>query len=388
MKIYERRTSSLFLDNLYKESKCGFPETFVEYKEEKITNFNNLLPIAFYLPQYYPIPINNKNWGYGFTEWTNVTRAQPQFIDHYQPHRPERFGYYDTRIPDLLSEQSKLAHCYGIGAFCFYYYCFQGEAELEYPIKVYACNSKVYLPFCLCWANENWTKRWDGKEDEILVEQKYGSGLMKDIIRKISSYFEVSNYLKIENRPIVIIYNPSAVPSISILVNEWREYCYKKNIANPYIIGAKTFNADNKILNHGLDGIMEFPPHGINIPPINMSNKLINFSFKGRVHNIKDYIEYIKDNPPDKIFRGAFPSWDNTSRALESAKIFIETTPTNFELWCDIIAKYTLSTFDDSKRFFFINAWNEWGEGAHLEPDRKYGYAYLQALRNILNKKF
>lgn len=388
MKIYEREVSKILLDTLYKENQYVIPDTFVDYSEELIINSKNILPIAFYLPQYYPVEINNKNWGAGFTEWSNVTRALPQFIGHYQPHRPEKFGYYDTRIPNLLLEQACLAQSYGVGAFCFYYYCFQGKTELEHPIKNYAKSTNASLPFCLCWANENWTKRWNGQEQDILLEQKYDTHFTDNFISKISAYFDIPHYLKVEERPVVLIYNPSAIPNVKHLITCWREYCYKKNIQTPFIIGAKTFNVQYNILESGFDALMEFPPHGIKIPIVNMGDKLTNPDFKGKIHNIRDYIEFIQNNPPDKIYRGVFPSWDNTSRVLELSKIFTETTPANFEHWCDIVIKYTISKFDTSSRLLFINAWNEWGEGAHLEPDKKYGYAYLQALRNSLNKNF
>lgn len=387
MKIYNRELLSSIVDNLYNVNPNTSPDTYVQYREESIINNHNILPVAFYLPQYYPIEINNIHWGEGFTEWSNVTRAVPQFVGHYQPHQPEKFGYYDTRIPNLLLEQALLAHKYGLKAFCFYYYYFQGKTELEYPLKIYANSTDAILPFCLCWANENWTRKWDGRENEILLQQKYDIHYLKDFITKISTYFSLPHYFKIKGRPLVLIYNPSAIPNLDVFITLWREHCYKNNIFNPYIIGAKTFDAEYDILNYGLDALMEFPPHGIKTSKINIGDKLLNPNFKGTIYSIKDHIEFIKQGIPFKIYRGVFPSWDNTSRVLERAKIFIDTEPDVFENWCDLVIDYTISEFDASSRLLFVNAWNEWGEGAHLEPDKKYGYAYLQVLRNCLNKK-
>lgn len=384
MQIYDRRIIESYIEELYKSRERRRSDVFIDFKNIKINNRTNIKPIAFYLPQFYPTVINDKNWGKGFTEWNNVTSALPQFIGHYQPHFPERFGYYDLRNPNILLEQSQLAQNYGIQAFCFYYYYFQGKTELEAPIITYNKHTDIELPFCLCWANENWTRRWDGQNKNILLEQKYDVCFQEDFMIRVTSYFQSEKYLRINDRPVFLIYNAAAIPDISSFIDKWREYCYRKKINNPYFIAARTFTTDFSILSHGIDELVEFPPHGIKLPPVDINSVIVNSKFCGKVYNIKQWVdEYI---PEKRIIRGVFPSWDNTSRMQHNAKIFIGTLPSVFEHWCDVTIRYTVENYPENFRLLFINAWNEWGEGAHLEPDKRFGYAYLQALANSINK--
>ncbi|MBQ9198795.1 MAG: glycoside hydrolase family 99-like domain-containing protein [Lachnospiraceae bacterium] len=241
MKVYDRNNIQKGLEQLYAYNIYEKPTTFVEYQPKQIQNQNFLKPIAFYLPQYYATKINDKNWGAGFTEWTNVAKAVPQYLGHYQPHIPERLGYYDLRYVDIMERQSHLAAEYGLFGFCFYYYFFQGKTQLELPLLNYAYNQNIKFPFCLCWANENWTRKWDGKKQYILLEQKYEKKDMLNFISKISNYFFCENYIRVNNRPLLIIYNAMEIPDLDYYIKLWRDYCIKTGIGDIYLVCAKTF---------------------------------------------------------------------------------------------------------------------------------------------------
>lgn len=386
MKIYERNVLPELLKQLYKNNIYSISPDFVPYTGHSITNKENLKPVAFYLPQYYPTAINNQNWGKGFTEWTNVARAVPQYIGHYQPHIPELFGYYDLRNVEIMEEQCRLAQNYGIYGFCFYYYYFSGESQLEQPLINYVNNSSIQFPFCLCWANENWTRKWDGRQQEILLKQTYDDKYMKDFISKIVGYLSNDNYIKIGNRPVLIIYNAQTIPNLGYYIDFWKNYCIQHGLGEIYLMCAKTFGLSDIHIINMFDACVEFPPHAIRLQSRIDYSKLTNPDFCGSVYHISDYIKQIPEETAYPIFRTAFPSWDNTARVGAHGKIFADATPDTFEMWLQKIIKETIDKHSPNTRFFFINAWNEWGEGAHLEPDRKYGYAYLKCLQKCIER--
>lgn len=386
MKIYERNVLGKQLKQLYNYNIYNTPSTYVPYIQHSITNKANLKPVAFYLPQYYPTVINNQNWGNGFTEWTNVARAIPQYLGHYQPHIPEQLSYYDLRNQEIMEDQCRLAGNYGIYGFCFYYYYFSGETQLELPLINYTNNSNINFPFCLCWANENWTRKWDGHQQEVLLEQTYDNKYMKDFIARVTKYFLNDNYIKINNRPILIIYNAKAISNLEYYLEYWRNYCRQNGFGEVFLICAKTFGLNDLHIINLFDACVEFPPHDIHSPLRIDYSKLTNPDFCGSIYHIIDYIKKIPEDVPYCIFRCAFPSWDNTARVGKKGKIFADTSPDTFEVWLEKIINDTIKNHSSEARFLFINAWNEWGEGAHLEPDRKYGYAYLECLQKCIER--
>lgn len=386
MKIYERDVLRKQLKQLYDYNIYSTPSTYVPYTQHSVINKANLKPVAFYLPQYYPTAINNQNWGNGFTEWINVARTIPQYLGHYQPHIPELLGYYDLRNEEIMEEQCRLAMNYGIYGFCFYYYYFSGETQLELPLINYANNSKIQFPFCLCWANENWTRKWDGRQQEVLLEQTYDNKYMKNFIVRVTKYFSKDNYIKINNRPILIIYNAKAINNLEFYLDYWRNYCIKKGFGEVFLICAKTFDLNNLDIINMFDACVEFPPHDIHTKPRIDHSRLTNSDFCGSIYHILDYLRKKPEAVPYRIFRCAFPSWDNTARVGKRGKIFADASPDTFEIWLQRIISDTIRNYSTETRFFFINAWNEWGEGAHLEPDRKYGYAYLECLLNCIER--
>lgn len=388
MQIYNRAITNRLLNQLYNNDFYNISSSYVSKTTKEILNPYSLKPIAFYLPQFYPTEINNINWGKGFTEWNNVARAIPQYYGHYQPHIPECFGYYDLRNFSIMEEQSQLAKEYGVFGFCFYYYFFKGKTQLEYPIKNFCQNIHNNFPFCLCWANENWTRKWDGKSAEILLEQTYEPHYMKLFIEKVSRYMVMDNYIRIKKRPMLIIYNAQSIVDLVSTIEHWRKYCRDNGIGDIFLVCAQTFGLENHIdIIKLFDACVEFPPHAIHLKNRIDYSTLTNTNFQGKVYHIKDYIDTIEDKSAYPLFRCAFPSWDNTSRVMQNAKIFSDACPDTFRIWLDKIVQFTIKEHLPESRFFFINAWNEWGEGAHLEPDRKYGYAFLDILRNSLKQE-
>jgi FkbM family methyltransferase len=342
--------------------------------------------IAFYLPQYHPIPENDHWWGKGFTEWTNVSKAVPQFAGHYQPHLPGELGFYDLRLREVQRRQVELAKKYGIHGFCIYYYWFDGKRLLEQPLDNFVSDPEIDFPFCLCWANENWTRRWDGLENDILIAQKHTIENDIKFIRDVSQNFNHPNYIKINKRPVLVVYRAHDLNDPAATARRWRDYCLENNFRDPYLIAAQTFGFCEDPRTIGFDAAVEFPPFGSDHLDISNEVKWINTDFNGHINSYpavkRSMIE--KDAPSFKLFKTVIPSWDNTARKGESASIYLNSTPALYQEWLENTIHYSIQQHTPDERFVFINAWNEWAEGTHLEPDRKYGYAYLQATANAL----
>lgn len=343
--------------------------------------------IAFYLPQFHTIPENDEWWGKGFTEWTNVRPASAMFEKHYQPHVPGELGYYDLLNSSVQARQVELAKLYGIGGFCFYTYWFGGQLLLEKPVENYLNDQSLDLPFCLCWANENWTRRWDGKEDEILMEQKYSPESDLEFIRYVSHYMRDERYIRINGRPLLIVYRPSLLPSARETARRWRLWCQQNGIGDIYIAYTQSFDMVDPD-EYGFDAAIEFPPN--NTPTLNVTKSIKSHksNFGCTVYDWRAFVlnsrKYFKPNY--KLFRGVCPSWDNTARRKKNATIYVNSSPQGYMEWLRNAVTETCSRIDDpDERLIFVNAWNEWAEGAHLEPDQKYGYAYLDATRLALS---
>ena len=346
--------------------------------------------IAFYLPQFHPIPENDEWWGKGFTEWTNVTKSKPFYPSHYQPKLPGELGFYDLRIPEIQERQVELAIEHGIYGFCFHFYWFSGKRLLDLPVEQFIANSNIDFPFCFCWANENWTRRWDGQEADVLLEQKYDDKEYSDLIKDLTPYFANNNYIKIDGRPLILIYRPDVIKNINRLIKFWREHCKQSGLNAPFIVGAETFGLKNPT-KMGFDAGVEFPPHNLGYCSfLNSKLNIYDSKFNGYIFDIEDHI----NNPKNQkyagynLFKTVFPSWDNTARRKHKASIFENTTPDNYKRWLSSAVKYTKNYLPPNNQFVFINAWNEWAEGAYLEPDRKYGFAYLNKTTEVLKISF
>ena len=346
--------------------------------------------IAFYLPQFHPIRENDEWWGRGFTEWTNVVKAQPNFEGHHQPRLPADLGFYDLRVAEVMEQQAELARQYGIYGFCYHYYWFGGKRLLEMPLERMLRTDKPNFPFCLSWANENWTRRWDGLEHEVLITQQHSDeddvAVMSDLIR----YFRHPNYIRINGKPLLLIYRIESFPNIRHTVERWRELCRKDRVGEIYLAMVESFeqasaNDDPKI--YGFDASVEYPPHHMSAP-IEAPGPMLNSAYVGLINDYREIVRrYLqKDTPSYTKFRGIMPDWDNTARKQNHALIFHHSSPETYREWLQAIIEQTRERYMGNERIVFINAWNEWAEGAHLEPDRRYGHAYLQATRSALEQ--
>ena len=344
--------------------------------------------IAFYLPQFHPIPENDEWWGKGFTEWTSVKRSYPQFPGHYQPHVPGELGYYDLRNSKIQKRQVELAKLYGIGGFCFHFYWFAGKQLLELPIQQYVDDSNLDLPFCLCWANENWTRRWDGLDSDILITQDHSPEDDMAFIGYISRYRRDPRYIRSQGKPLLIGYRPILLPSAKKTAKRWRIWCRENDIGEIYLAYTQSFESVNP-RKYGFDGAIEFPPNNTTPPVITSQVNPKDSDFSGVVYDWSIFVERSRkyQKPDYPLFRGICPAWDNTARRMENAGIFLGSTPGKYSEWLENASIETIRRFSDpSERLVFINAWNEWAEGAYLEPDQRYGYAYLQATRDALER--
>ncbi|MEM6890479.1 MAG: glycoside hydrolase family 99-like domain-containing protein [Pseudomonadota bacterium] len=343
--------------------------------------------IAFYLPQFHPIPENDRWWGKGFTEWTKVKPAIPQFTGHDQPKRPGELGYYDLlEDPTVMRRQAELAELHGLSGFCFYFYWFAGKRLLEAPIQRWREDQAINFPYCLCWANENWTRRWDGRNDDILIEQDHSAEDDKAFIEYVSKYLNDSNYIRIGGKPLLIVYRPSLLPNASETANRWRKWCRENGIGEIFLAYTQSFERDDPSL-YNFDAAIEFPPNNSGIVPD--SNLVPGLSDDSELA-IYDWrkiagIGVSKRKESYRLIRGLTPSWDNTARRPRDGAVFVHSSPSTYKRWLEkVISDLKSSEPDLDQRLVFINAWNEWAEGAYLEPDESRGYAYLEATRRAL----
>ena len=341
--------------------------------------------IAFYLPQYHPIPENDLWWGKGFTDWTNVAKARPLFPDHYQPHIPADLGFYDLRLAEAREAQAELAAAYGIHGFCYYYYWFQGRRLLERPLNEVRTLGRPRLPFCVCWANESWTRRWDGGNNEILVEQVHSAEDDIEFIKGLIPLFGDERYVRVAGKPLLLVYRADLFPDPRRTTEIWRETALRSGVGGLYLVQVQSFSNFGNPETIGFDAAAQFPGHGI---PANASRQLTNNpgGFRGRIFDYRVYSEDMlrRRDSGYKVFRSVMPSWDNTPRMGHLAGLFAHSSPETYAKWIKAAVTYTQSAFVGDERLVFINAWNEWAEGCHLEPDQRHGLRFLEATRSAL----
>ena len=346
--------------------------------------------LAHYLPQFHPTPENDAWWGRGVTEWNNVSRAVPQYVGHYQPRLPGELGYYDLRIEENLRRQIELAQMYGVYGFSFYYYWFDGTRLLDKPLDMFLNSMDMDFPFCLCWANESWTRRFDGSRGEVLIKQSDTVESYMAFIDSVVPYMRDARYIRVEGRPLLIIYRPSCVPDCEKVLEQWRQHCLAAGVGNPHIVGVREHAWDVDLLSLGFDAQSEFQPGTVFKYCEDISSRVdfVSDDFGGMVLDYRDIVEnqkYFCYNFP-KLHRAVMPMWDNTARRNNNGMIFEGATPELYKQWLKDVFLETRTRHDLKEPFVFINAWNEWGEGAYIEPDRKYGYAYLNATRQAIEE--
>lgn len=360
-----------------------------------------LRPIAFYLPQFHPIPENDAWWGKGFTEWTNVVKAKPLFPGHHQPHVPADLGFYDLRLPETREAQADLARESGIFGFCYYHYWFNGKQLLDRPFNEVLASGKPDFPFCLCWANENWTRTWDGKENNVLIEQKYSEEDDRQHIRSLADAFRDERYIRVNGKPLFLVYRATKIPDPRRTTAIWREEAQKLGIGDLYLCRVESFRDERSDPEEiGFDAAVGFQPDWPTLKnPLrrgrfwHYSRRLGISSEAYQQHRVFEYQTVVesalmKSPPPYKYYPCVTPCWDNSARRETKGVIFKDSRPDYYEQWL----RTTIDRFEPSspeENFVFINAWNEWGEGSHLEPCQRWGRAYLQATRRaIMNGHF
>jgi GT2 family glycosyltransferase/2-polyprenyl-3-methyl-5-hydroxy-6-metoxy-1,4-benzoquinol methylase len=391
--VHQLSTTSDAMPSEYKLSCIARNlDRFATKWREDLDSMNEVRTIAFYLPQFHPIAENDVWWGPGFTEWTNVTKARPNYVGHYQPRLPADLGYYDLRLTEVMEKQAELARRYGVGGFCFYYYWFAGKRLLERPIEKMLETGKPDFPFCLCWANENWTRRWDGQENEILMAQNHSDQDDLAVIHDLMRYFRSPNYIRIDDKPLILVYRITLFPDFARTASIWREECRRAGMGEIYIAQVESFElaaAGKNPKDMGCDAAVEFPPQGM-AQPIDLNAPLLNPQFQGAVADYRDIaVRYAtRELPAYKRFMGVMPGWDNTARRQDNSYSFTEATPGSFQAWMETTVARTKQQFSGDERLVFINAWNEWAEGTYLEPDRRFGHTFLEAHRNALDADY
>jgi len=364
--------------------------------------------ISFYLPQFHPIQENSQWWGPGFTEWTNVASSFARYPGHHQPQLPADLGFYDLRLAETRDAQARLAARYGIFGFCYYHYWFNGRMLLERPFNEVLSSGEPDFPFCLCWANENWTRAWDGLDRQILIQQQYASEDSRQHIEWLIRAFYDVRYIKINNCPLLLIYRFDQIPNLENLIECWRGETKAAGLSDLYLCAVKTGfvqKTDEEILNLGFDGVVDFQPNRFDFPPargirsrlFRCARQVLSEAIYQRIklsvsaNNIVDYrgmVEGIMSKKWPSHYRKfpcVFPSWDNSARR-KSATIIQNDDPSIYGRWLKKSID-NVQTYPDSEKIVFINAWNEWAEGCHLEPDLKYGHKFLQETYAALNLK-
>jgi hypothetical protein len=348
--------------------------------------------IAFYLPQFHPIPENDEWWGKGFTEWTNVAKARPLFRGHYQPRVPADLGFYDLRVPETRIEQAKLAKQYGIEAFCYYHYWFAGRKILERPFNEVLLSGQPDFPFCLCWANGTWTGIWHGCQNRVLIEQTYpGYEDHRAHFDELLPAFLDKRYLTVEGKPLFLIYLPREIPDLHKVLDYWRSMAATAGLPGLHIVailhkGDKNWDPKQD----GFDASIKQ-----NLPPLRSEVRLPRRPIPKLVHfyqelcgkpTIYRYEDVLLSMLPDKVsgvgtYPCLLPNWDNTPRSGRNGLVLSESSPELFR----VQVKKSLQIMDKiplEHKLIYIKSWNEWAEGNHLEPDIKFGKSYLEVIRD------
>jgi len=334
--------------------------------------------IAFYLPQFYPTPENDAWWGPGFTEWTNVVQARPLFDGHYQPRLPADVGFYDLRVPEVRTLQAELARQHGIEAFCYWHYWFEGKRLLSRPFDEVLASGAPSFPFCLSWANDTWTRRWHGSGEgqEILQLQTYSKADDVAHARYLVRAFADPRYVRINGRPLFLVYRPYDLPDPQHTLDTLRRECARAGVGEPYLLGlnAHTPTRDNRPL--GFDSTLNFEPQLSAVPGPTDPGL--------RVYDYTESVRSMRAQPRDfPTVPCAIVSWDNTPRRGENGIVFTNSTPETFGAGlAQMVDAIQDRPFEE--RIIFLNAWNEWAEGNYLEPDLRYGLGWLEAVHSVL----
>lgn len=371
--------------------------------------------VAFYLPQFHPIPENDKYYGKGFVEWVNTKKAKPLYDGHYQPRTPLNHNYYDLRNIDVMVQQSEMAQSYGVSGFCYYHYWFKnGKKLLEKPVENMLSHKEVDIPFCLSWANENWSKKWDGGNNEIIVEQDYGN--IKDWelhFQYLLQFFNDDRYIYADDKPLLLIYRPEIIPNLRKMLSYFRKRAIESGLAGLSIVSQYPAYYIGGGQKKYFDYFVEFEPlftrqceEAKDMNAIKRTIRKLIFSLDKEIFIQKYHALFDRTSKKQaeltrcdysetwnkildlninnrKFIRGCFVDWDNTPRN-KNGMSYVGATPDKFQIYFNEL----INIIKKSKNpdVVFINAWNEWAEGAYLEPDEKYQYSYLEAIKKVIKQ--
>jgi len=342
--------------------------------------------IAYHLPQFHAIPENNAWWGEGFTEWHNTRKAKPSFPGHYQPREPhDDIGYYDLSDVEVLRRQVDMAKQYGIYGFCFYHYWFHGKRLLGKPVDLLLENTDLDMPFCLCWANETWSRKWDGKNRQVLIKQTFSPEDDIRFIEFLAPYFRDPRYIRINNKPLLLVYQVSMLPKPIKTVKRWRTWCRENGIGELHLVAV----CHGEVYPHvplekiGFDAYAAFPPHSFPCQHITEDDGLFDGGYRFNYVSGIDSSEL--SHTDTRIYEGCMLGWDNTARfGKKGVTMFPNFSIQKYYTWLRRVIDYTRANFPEEERLVFLNAWNEWAEGTSLEPDKRYGYVYLNTTARAL----
>lgn len=352
--------------------------------------------IAFYLPQFHPIPENDKWWGKGFTEWTNVGKAKTLFKGHYQPRVPADLGYYDLRVPKTRIAQADLARQHGVEGFCYWHYWFgNGKRLIERPFNEVLNSGKPDFPFCLAWANESWKGFEHGlKNRNLLIEQLYPGE-----IDYVNHFFEVlpafkdKRYITVDGSPLFMIYKPLASDEIKLFIKVWRKLAKENGLKGIHFVGHLNDLklSLNDVMDSGVDAVNTTRILNYTMYKRNLFQKIVGY-FNKKVRRIplsysyKLMSKYFIDEKEDKLYNvypSIIPGWDHTPRSGKEGLVITNSTP-------DLFEKHIKRTIDivqhksDENKIIFLKSWNEWAEGNYVEPDLRWGKKYLEAIKSSL----
>lgn len=352
--------------------------------------------IAFYLPQFHPTESNNAWWGPGFTEWNNVVQARPLFKQHYQPRLPGELGFYDIRLPEVREAQADLAREHGLHGFCYHHYWFHGDRMLDFLESELLRGGPPHVPYCLNWANESWTRVWGANPTAVLKSQHFSLEDDRRHINYLLPFFSQDNYIRVLGKPLLLVYRPANLPDSVATTEVWREEAARHGM-ELYVCGVHTDQWRGEPAAAGFDAAVEFLPN----LPLGMKRTgyhgwrrwtrrllLPNSVFRrSLVYSYSELMQFSSsaNTVPFKVYPSVLPDWDNTPRRRGSAaRIFHGSTAQQYEQWLRAVCQ-RFEPYGEDEDFVFINAWNEWAEGAYLEPDRCRGRSYLEATRRVLS---
>lgn len=341
---------------------------------------------AFYLTQYHSIPENDFAHGKGFTEWTNVAAATPQFVGHYQPKIPYDLGFYNLLMPGVMERQAEIARTYGVYGFCFYYYWFSGRKLLEKPLE-YFLHSNIDLHYHLCWATENWSKKWDGGENELIVEQRLSVDDAENFFADLLPYISDSRYECINGKPLLVVYRVNIFEKdvFKAFIDRLNSLAIDHGFNGLHILCTNAFSFYNPN-EYGCSGLVEFPPHGITHELYQVGRRRLSPRTNFKIINMSAYLKDKQHLHPYNfpVFKTCFPNWDNTPRKLYTQGYSYLLEEKDFQLWLKDNILWTRSHHGSEEQLVYINAWNEWGEGAMLEPTTRFGYKHLASVKHVL----